>query len=143
MRRIEITMGGSIEIAPPLRSSSLSQMPPSIFRSRPDAGLMPPSAAPRRDPRRSKSHSALYRMMNSLHPLGLCQALEPLQVDALLLQRADEALHDPVDSASPTYEGLVVIPSHFTSLIQASAMYCAPCPSRKVHPSDSLGIRGP
>ena len=32
----------------------------------------------------------------------------------------------PLHSGSPTYDGEIVIPSHFTSLIQASAMYCGP-----------------
>src|SRR5947209_18576602 len=32
----------------------------------------------------------------------------------------------PLHSGSPTYDGVMVIPSHFTSLIHASAMYCGP-----------------
>src|SRR5213593_2268866 len=32
----------------------------------------------------------------------------------------------PLHSGSPTYDGEIVHPSHFTSLIQASAMYCGP-----------------
>src|SRR5213594_878270 len=32
----------------------------------------------------------------------------------------------PLHSGSPTYDGVIVIPSHFTSLIHASAMYCGP-----------------
>ncbi len=30
----------------------------------------------------------------------------------------------PLRSGWPTYDGEIVIPSHFTSVIQASAMYC-------------------
>src|SRR5215510_5768605 len=30
----------------------------------------------------------------------------------------------PLHSGSPTYDGVSVIPNHFTSLIHASAMYC-------------------
>ena len=32
----------------------------------------------------------------------------------------------PLHSGSPTYDGEIVHPSHFTSLIQASAIYCGP-----------------
>ena len=32
----------------------------------------------------------------------------------------------PLHSGSPTYDGVIVIPNHFTSLIHASAMYCGP-----------------
>ena len=32
----------------------------------------------------------------------------------------------PLHSGSPTYDGVILIPSHFTSLIHASAMYWGP-----------------
>jgi hypothetical protein len=40
----------------------------------------------------------------------------------------------PLHSGSPTYNGEVVHSSHFTSLIQASAMYCGPPPQRSAKP---------
>src|SRR5215470_1047661 len=40
----------------------------------------------------------------------------------------------PLHSGSPTYEGEIVHPSHFTSLIQASAMYCGPQSQRIANP---------
>src|SRR5262245_14454638 len=36
----------------------------------------------------------------------------------------------PLHCGSPTYDGVIVIPSHLTSLIHASAMYCGPQPQR-------------
>jgi hypothetical protein len=41
----------------------------------------------------------------------------------------------PLHSGSPTYDGEIVHPSHFTSLIQASAMYCGPQSHRIAKPS--------
>jgi len=40
----------------------------------------------------------------------------------------------PLHSGSPTYEGEMAMPSHFTSLIQASAMYCGPQSQRIFNP---------
>jgi hypothetical protein len=40
----------------------------------------------------------------------------------------------PLHWGSPTYDGEIVIPSHFTSLIQASAMYCGPQSQRIASP---------
>ena len=40
----------------------------------------------------------------------------------------------PLHSGSPTYDGEIVIPSHFTSLIHASAMYCGPQSQRIASP---------
>jgi hypothetical protein len=45
----------------------------------------------------------------------------------------------PLHSGSPTYEGLMVMPSHFTSLIQASAMYCGPQSQRTASPRVTAG----
>jgi hypothetical protein len=61
----------------------------------------------------------------------LVEGPELVQVDALLLERAHEA---PLHSGSPTYEGEIVQPSHFTSLIQASAIYCGPQSHRIAKP---------
>src|SRR4029450_6672905 len=36
----------------------------------------------------------------------------------------------PLHSGSPTYDGVIVIPNHFTSLIHASAIYCGPLSHR-------------
>src|SRR5207245_1218484 len=45
----------------------------------------------------------------------------------------------PLHSGSPTYDGVMVIPSHFTSLIHASAMYCGPQSQRiRKPPGDVL-----
>src|SRR5262245_23070193 len=46
------------------------------------------------------------------------------------MKRSATALH----SGSPTYDGEIVHPNHFTSLIQASAMYCGPQSQRSARP---------
>jgi len=44
--------------------------------------------------------------------------------EALLLERTHEALDDAVALGRAPYDGVIVIPRHFTSLIDALAMYC-------------------
>lgn len=54
-------------------------------------------------------------------PPGLLEGFEAVQVEALLLQRPQKALDDPVTLGFADVE--IVIPSHLTSSIQASATY--------------------
>src|SRR3989442_12364731 len=56
----------------------------------------------------------------------LGEILEAMEIDALLLERAHEALDHAVALRLADVRRAIVIPSHFTSLIQASAMYCGP-----------------
>src|SRR4030088_924425 len=49
----------------------------------------------------------------------------------------------PLHSGSPTYEGEIVIPSHFTSLIQASTMYCGPQSQRILSPRATSLLKPP
>jgi hypothetical protein len=59
-------------------------------------------------------------------PVRLGDVLEAMEVEALLLERAHEALDDVVTRRPPTYDDVIVIPGHFTSLIHASARYRGP-----------------
>jgi hypothetical protein len=57
-------------------------------------------------------------------PVRLVKTLEAVEIEALLLERAHEGLDDAAALGSPTYDGVIVIPSHFTSWLAS-----APCPS--------------
>jgi hypothetical protein len=68
------------------------------------------------------------------HLPGLLKRLEAVEYRHCSFSVRMKRSITPLHCGSPTYDGEIVIPSHFTSLIQASAMYCGPQSQRIANP---------